>query len=71
MPNCNSSDLSVYSATTQSPWNAKRVQHLHKRLGFNLSKTELDLVLLQTPSDYIENLFTQVVNLGSINPPAW
>lgn len=71
MPNCNNSDLSLYSATTLSQWNAKRIQHLHKRLGFSLSKTELDFALTQTPSDYIENLFTQAVNLGSIAPPSW
>jgi hypothetical protein len=71
MPNCNTSDLSIYTPNGQMPWNTKRIQHLHRRLGFSLSKSDLDNALTQTPSDYIENLFSQAVNLGSIPPPSW
>ncbi len=71
MPNCNTSDLSIYSPSTSSPWNEKRIQHLHRRLGFSVSKANIDLALTQNPATYIDSLFNQAVNLGSISPPTW
>ncbi len=71
MPNCNNSPLSVFNPNASMPWNANRIQHLHRRIGFGISKTALDNALLETPSVYIDSLFNQVVALGSMPAPAW
>ncbi|HFS67058.1 MAG TPA: DUF1800 family protein, partial [Flavobacteriia bacterium] len=71
MPNCNTSTLDLFLPSTQIPWNANRIHHLHRRLGFSISKTELDNALSQTPANYIENLFNQVVNSGIMSAPSW
>lgn len=71
MPNCNTSNLNLFVPSGQNPWNAKRVQHLNRRLGFSLSKTALDSALQQSPDSYIDGLFNQAVALGSMPAPSW
>lgn len=71
MPNCNTSTLALFTPSSSMPWNQKRVQHLHRRLGFGISKSNMENALTFSPDNYIDTLFNQVIASGSMSPPSW
>lgn len=71
MSNCNPSNLEVFVPNTSNLWNKKKVQHTSRRLGFSASKSDIDIALSNTPSNYIDALIDDTIALGVMTPPSW
>lgn len=69
--NCNVASLAVYSPTNSNPWNAQKVNHLYRRLGFGASPEMVNNALNQTPSDLIDNLIDEAINMLPTTAPNW
>lgn len=69
--NCNTSSLDAYIPSTSNPWDIKKVKHLYRRLGFGASIEMINDALNKTPSELIDNLITEAVNIIPIADPGW
>jgi len=69
--NCAGGSLSVFVPDSNKPWNATRVAHLYKRLGFGATYDEIQAGLGLTPSDLVDNLIDAARNAPLPVPPAW
>ncbi|KAA1246202.1 DUF1800 family protein [Aquimarina sp. RZ0] len=68
---CNVASLAVYSPSNQNPWNRQKVNHLYRRLGFGASPEMVTNALNQNPSDLIDSLIDEAVNLNPTPAPVW
>ena len=68
---CNTSPLTIFTPTTENPWDNQKVRHLHNRLGFGIEYSAIATALSQTPSNYIDQLIDAVVVLEPSTEPAW
>ena len=68
---CNTSSLAIYVPSNDKPWNAYRVNHLFRRIGFGVNLTGLNLALTYVPDEYIELLISQAENLNVTSEPSW
>ncbi|WGD35560.1 DUF1800 domain-containing protein [Olleya sp. YS] len=71
MTSCNTSSLSVYTPNTSNPWNAQKVSHVYRRLGYGATKTQIDAALTQTPSAFIDNLVDAAIAVAPTPAPSW
>ncbi len=69
--NCATGSLAVYVPNASKPWNAARVSHLYKRLGFGASHADIQSALLQTPSQLVDDLVTAAKTAPLSPPPSW
>jgi hypothetical protein len=67
----NGNPLDPYIPSTAKPWNAQRVAHLFRRMGFAATNEQIQQGLLMTPSDLIDQLLDAAYDLGSPDPPIW
>lgn len=65
------SSLAAYVPTAAKPWNARRVAHLYRRLGFGASLPQIQQGLQMSPGDLIDSLLDNAANLGPPDPPYW
>lgn len=63
--------LAPYTPSAQKPWNARRVAHLYRRLGFGASLDQIQQGLQMSPSDLIDQLLDTASDLGAPDPPYW
>jgi len=68
---CNLSTLDAYVPNPGNPWNFQKVQHAYKRLSYGASALEVDNGLPQTPSDFIDSLVDDAINLPATPAPPW
>lgn len=71
LTSCNNATLKVYQPTTDNPWDAKKVQHLCRRLGFGATHSTIESALLQTPSDFVDALIDEAINMPETPAPVW
>tara|TARA_R110002073_G_scaffold72537_1_gene177114 strand:+ start:76761 stop:78251 length:1491 start_codon:yes stop_codon:yes gene_type:complete len=68
---CNTSPLTAYVPSTENPWNAVKVRHLHNRLGFGIAPDQIANALSKSPSVYIDEIIDAAINLAPTNVPGW
>ncbi|HNL38416.1 MAG TPA: hypothetical protein PKH43_04770, partial [Saprospiraceae bacterium] len=56
-PNAVVDPLQPYVPSADKPWNARRVAHVYRRLGFGASLAQIQQGLQMSPSDLIDQLF--------------
>ncbi len=69
--NCAGGSLAAYVPDTNKPWNAARVAHLYKRLGFGASYDEVQAGLLLSPSQLVDNLIDTAKVAPLPAAPSW
>jgi uncharacterized protein (DUF1800 family) len=68
---CNTSPLTVFIPSTENPWDAIKVRHLHNRLGFGIETSLIANALSKSPDVYIDELIDVAINLAPTSAPAW
>ncbi len=68
---CNTSPLTVFVPSTENPWNAIKVRHLHNRLGFGIETSLITNALSKSPDAYVDELIDAAINLASTVSPPW
>ena len=63
--------LDPYVPSAAKPWNARRVAHLYRRLGFGASLDQIQQGLQMTPSALVDQLLNTAANLGAPVPMSW
>lgn len=63
--------LAPYVPTPDKPWNARRVAHLYRRLGFGATHAQIQQGLLMTPSALVDSLLDTAAALLPPVPPVW
>lgn len=63
--------LSPYVPSPDKPWNARRVAHLYRRLGFGASPAQIEQGLQMNPADLVDQLLDAAADLGTPDPPYW
>lgn len=63
--------LAIYIPSPEKPWNARRVGHLYRRLGFGASLEQIQQGLQMSPADLIDHLLDTAADLGPPDPPYW
>jgi uncharacterized protein (DUF1800 family) len=63
--------LDPYVPSADKPWNARRVAHLYRRLGFGATLEQIQAGLQMTPSALVDQLLDDASNLGTPLPPYW
>jgi len=71
MTSCNTSSLDGFVPSPDNPWDAIKVNHVFKRLGFGGSKNELDAALAQTPSNFIDGIIDVALTAPLFSEPSW
>lgn len=68
---CNTSSLNAYVPTIQNPWNAQKVNHVFRRLGYGANTTEIAAALAQIPENFIDNLLNTAIGSPPMPEPSW
>ena len=68
---CNISPLTAYVPSTENPWNAANVRHLHNRLGFGIPFADIANALSQSPSAYVDQIIDAAMGLAPTASPGW
>ncbi len=68
---CNTSPLTVFVPSTENPWDAIKIRHLHNRLGFGIETSLITNALSKGPDIYVDELIDAAINLTPTTSPAW
>ncbi|WP_339622896.1 DUF1800 domain-containing protein [uncultured Winogradskyella sp.] len=68
---CITSTLQPYVPSTLNPWNAERIRHAYRRLGYDANKATIDASLALAPNDLINQLIDTSLNAQSWPEPVW
>ena len=60
-----------YVPSAAKPWNARRVAHLYRRLGFGASHAQIQAGLQLSPGELIDQILDTAADRGSPDPPFW
>lgn len=63
--------LLPYQPSASKPWNARRVAHLYRRMGYGASLAQIQQGLQMTPGELIDQLLENAADLGPPDPPYW
>lgn len=63
--------LAPYVPTADKPWNARRVAHLYRRLGFGATHTQIQQGLQMTPSALVDLLLDTAATAPQPATPTW
>ena len=63
--------LKKYVPSTLMPWNTKRAYHVLRRLQYGVNKKELNELLIQNPTDFIDKLIDDAINKPFVEAPSW
>lgn len=66
-----SNPLQPYVPSADKPWNAERVAHVYRRLGFGASLAQIEAGLQMSPGDLIDQILDTANDLGAPLPPYW
>lgn len=69
--NCAVGTLSIYAPRTAKPWDRRRVQHLFRRMGFGAQPSEVEAALKRKPSELVDELVSNALNLALPPAPSW
>lgn len=68
---CVSSGLEPYIPTASNPWDKYKVLHLFNRLGFGISPEDIDQYLQMDPSEVVDLLVDEALDLPLREKPDW
>lgn len=71
MINCATTGLETYVPSAETPWDAGRVQHLYRRIGYGATPTELETALAAGPEATAQRLLNEAVAQAPIPEPEW
>ncbi|WGK65662.1 DUF1800 domain-containing protein [Croceiramulus getboli] len=71
MTSCNIAGTSAYTPTTENPWNAAKVRHVYRRLGYGATPATVNLALAGTPQELIDQLLSEAISMPNTEAPAW
>lgn len=71
MTSCNTSTLNVYVPNASNPWDANKVNHVFRRLGFGANKAQIDQALAQTPAALIDDIIDAAIAAPLYPEPNW
>ena len=63
--------LAPYIPSAAKPWNARRVAHVYRRLGFGANLENIQQGLALSPSALIDKLLDEAAGLDIPAPPFW
>jgi len=63
--------LAPYVPSAAKPWNARRVAHVYRRLGFGATLEQIQQGLLLSPSALVDQLLDTAYDLEIPPPPYW
>ncbi|HFC01385.1 MAG TPA: DUF1800 domain-containing protein [Phaeodactylibacter sp.] len=69
--NCAINSIAPFSPTTATPWNARRIAHLYRRLGFGATYDEIQAALNMSPSELVNVLLDGAASSPLPTPPTW
>lgn len=69
--NCATGTLAAYVPSGAQPWNRARVQHLFRRTGFGIAAKDIGAALTQNPSNLVDALVDEAINLPLPEAPFW
>ncbi|NER12943.1 DUF1800 family protein [Leptobacterium flavescens] len=68
---CNTASLNPYVPTAENPWDASKINHLYRRMGFSASAQTVNTAQHQNPSNLVDSLIDQALNIPLLTAPAW
>ena len=68
---CIVGSLATYVPNASKPWDATRVKHLYRRLGFGVTNAEVQYGLTRTPEELVDELVNAAWSSPDPNPPSW
>lgn len=68
---CNFSTLTPYVPSASNTWDAHKVRHLYRRLGYGATTSELDTALALSPTEVLQNLISEAINTPNTFTPEW
>ncbi len=71
MPSCNISALDAYVPSSTNPWDANKVNHVFRRLGFGATKSDVDQALTQSPSELVDTMIDGALAAPLFPEPSW
>lgn len=71
MIDCAIGTLSPYVPTADNPWNQQKALHLSRRLGFGTNWGNIENMLTQNPTNLIDTLIDEAINLPLPSEPEW
>lgn len=71
MINCTTAGMDTYVPSDAMPWDKRRVQHLFRRMGFGLAPDKIELALSMSPTDLVDMIIDDAINLPLPSPPEW
>lgn len=69
--NCNTASLNVYAPSFGSPWTAKKVNHLYKRVAYGISPDDATLLMNRSPSELVDEIIDDAIALPNLPKPSW
>lgn len=69
--NCATGTIAPYVPTAEKPWNKQRVLHLYRRMGFGARADQIEAALNQNPSDLVDAIIDEAINLPLSPEPEW
>lgn len=71
MNDCISGTITPYVPSEDMPWNKVRAMHLFRRMGFGATPTEIEAALAQSPTDLVDQIIDEAINLPLPEEPVW
>ncbi len=68
---CVVAGLEPYNPTTSNPWDLKKLQHLFLRTGYGIHPEDADTYLQKSPSEVVDELIDNAINLPLPDRPYW
>ena len=69
--NCNEGTLSPYIPDQDNPWDISKILFLFRRIGFSVKFKEVKNYLNVNPSDLIDQIFEEALNMPVSPDPGW
>ena len=69
--NCNEGTLSIYIPDQYNPWDISKILFLFRRIGFSVKFKEVKNYLNVNPSDLIDQIFEEALNMPVSPDPGW
>lgn len=70
-PACDLDGIAAYVPSVAKPWDARRVKHLYRRMGFGANPTEIQNALQMDPSVLVDALIDAAIALPPTTAPSW
>ena len=71
LTSCNIASISPYNPTSGNPWDVAKAKHVFRRLANGTTDAEINIALAGTPSQLIDNLVSEAVNMPNSPAPPW